>query len=208
MESRIVSSFDEVAENISTYSREVARNPALAGRIRQHAAWYAQRDGDVWLFGPSKFVGYRGMNAEEYLLRYRRRNGRETERALANWFQQVDLQSRLGRELRAAFDEFAARFGREANQRWRVSIVPSAQAKRKPPAEALERRISIDPAICGGRPCIRGTRMRVSDILSMLGEGVTQDEILQDYPYLAAGDISAALAWAAASVNHRILRAA
>ena len=57
----------------------------------------------------------------------------------------------------------------------------------------LRQHISIDPAICGGRPCIRGTRMRVRDVLSLLAAGATRDEILGDYPYLKDEDISAAL---------------
>ncbi|MEA2640972.1 MAG: hypothetical protein QOF51_2366 [Chloroflexota bacterium] len=54
-------------------------------------------------------------------------------------------------------------------------------------------RITIDPEVCGGRPCIRGLRIRVVDILDLLPAGATQDEILADYPYLGAGDIAAAL---------------
>jgi uncharacterized protein (DUF433 family) len=52
-------------------------------------------------------------------------------------------------------------------------------------------RISIDPEIVHGRPAVRGTRMRVADVLSLLAAGATEDEILADYPYLAAEDIKA-----------------
>jgi uncharacterized protein (DUF433 family) len=58
-------------------------------------------------------------------------------------------------------------------------------------------RIAFDPQICGGRPHIRGTRIRVSDIVSALAEGDTIDELLEEFPYLAAEDISAALRYAA-----------
>ena len=64
---------------------------------------------------------------------------------------------------------------------------------QQPAREALLLdRIAADPAICGGRPCVKGTRMRVSDILDMLASGTTDEEILQDYPYLDADDIAAA----------------
>jgi uncharacterized protein (DUF433 family) len=53
-------------------------------------------------------------------------------------------------------------------------------------------RISVDPAICGGRPCIRGTRMRVSDVLDLLAAGATRQEVLLDYPNLQDADITAA----------------
>ena len=69
-------------------------------------------------------------------------------------------------------------------------------------------RITIDPNVCVGKPCIRGMRIRVSDILSMLAAGASQDEILEDYPYLEADDIAAALDFAARQTDHPILRAA
>ena len=55
-------------------------------------------------------------------------------------------------------------------------------------------RIHIDASICGGRPHIRGTRVRVADILELLAEGVPHEEILADYPYLGEADLRAALA--------------
>jgi uncharacterized protein (DUF433 family) len=61
----------------------------------------------------------------------------------------------------------------------------------------LLRRISIDPAICFGKPCIRGTRIWVSLILENLAEGVSKEEILDAYPSLTADDIQAALVYAA-----------
>ncbi len=69
-------------------------------------------------------------------------------------------------------------------------------------------RIQSDPAICGGRPVIRGTRMRVSDILDLLAAGATQAEILADFDYLTAEDIAAALAYASAQIDHRVITAA
>jgi uncharacterized protein (DUF433 family) len=69
-------------------------------------------------------------------------------------------------------------------------------------------RISVDPAICGGRPCIRGTRMRVSDLIEMLASGASKADILADYDYLTDEDISAALAYAAQATNHRVITTA
>jgi uncharacterized protein (DUF433 family) len=68
-------------------------------------------------------------------------------------------------------------------------------------------RISIDPAVCGGRPCIRGTRMRVSDVVDLMAAGETRESILSDYPYLQDADISAALAYASAATSHRVIAA-
>ena len=68
-------------------------------------------------------------------------------------------------------------------------------------------RITINPAQCGGRPCIRGMRMRVKDLLDLLAAGVSPEEILQDYPYLEKEDIQAVLEFAAAQSDHVMLRA-
>ncbi len=69
-------------------------------------------------------------------------------------------------------------------------------------------RITVDPNICGGRPCIRGLRVRVKDVLEMLASGMTKEDILRDFPYLEADDISASLEYAAKQVDHPILQAA
>ena len=69
-------------------------------------------------------------------------------------------------------------------------------------------RIHIDASICGGRPHVRGTRVRVADILELLAEGVSKEEILSDYPYLSEPDLRAALAYGAAASAHRIILAA
>ena len=71
-----------------------------------------------------------------------------------------------------------------------------------------QERITTDPAVCGGRPCIRGMRIRVRDVLEMLADGASREEILADYPYLEDADISAALMYAAAQSDHRVIRVA
>ena len=58
-------------------------------------------------------------------------------------------------------------------------------------------RITVEPGKAGGRPCIRGMRMRVQDILEMLASGMTSAEILVEYPYLEPDDVRAALVYAA-----------
>ena len=70
-------------------------------------------------------------------------------------------------------------------------------------ARIIAERIAFDPEICGGRPRIAGTRVRVSDIIAALAEGTSTNEILEDYPYLSSDDISAALGYAAKAVDHR-----
>lgn len=71
-----------------------------------------------------------------------------------------------------------------------------------------QNRITIDPEVCGGRPCIRGLRIRVRDILDMLAGGATREEIVADYPYLEDEDITAALEFAARATDHAVIAAA
>jgi len=72
----------------------------------------------------------------------------------------------------------------------------------------LERlaRITVEEGKCGGRPCIRGFRIRVKDVLELLGSGASFDEILRDYPFLEREDIFAAIDYAALQTDHVVLR--
>jgi uncharacterized protein (DUF433 family) len=72
----------------------------------------------------------------------------------------------------------------------------------------LTERVTVDPEVCGGRPCIRGMRVRVKDILDMMAGGSTRAEIVTDFPYLQDEDITAALEFAARATDHPILTAA
>lgn len=69
----------------------------------------------------------------------------------------------------------------------------------------LLERISIDPNICFGKPCIRGTRIWVSLILDFLADGMSIPEILKEYPHLKAEDINAAMAYAADLARERFV---
>lgn len=72
----------------------------------------------------------------------------------------------------------------------------------------LERldRITVEEGQCGGRPCIRGQRIRVTDVLQLLGAGASFEEILADYPSLEREDILAAIDYAAHQTDHVVLR--
>jgi uncharacterized protein (DUF433 family) len=68
-------------------------------------------------------------------------------------------------------------------------------------------RITVDPQMCGGRPCIRGMRIRVSDVLDLLASGLSRAELLDEMPDLEDGDIDAALKFASGRLDHPILAA-
>lgn len=69
----------------------------------------------------------------------------------------------------------------------------------------LLERISIDPAICGGKPCIKGTRIWVSLILDFLAEGMSEAELLVEYPQLTHEDVLAAIAYGAEAARERFV---
>lgn len=71
----------------------------------------------------------------------------------------------------------------------------------------LVERITADPAQCGGRPCIRGMRIQVIDVLDLLAAGLTQQQVLKELPDLEGEDISACLRFASSRLNHPILAA-
>jgi uncharacterized protein (DUF433 family) len=66
-------------------------------------------------------------------------------------------------------------------------------------------RISIDPAVCGGKPCIRGTRVWVSLVLDMLAAGMSVAELIAEYPQLAHDDVLAAIAYGAEVSRERVI---
>jgi uncharacterized protein (DUF433 family) len=68
-------------------------------------------------------------------------------------------------------------------------------------------RITSNPAQCAGRPCIRGMRIRVIDILDLLAAGCSTEQILADYPDLERDDIAAALQYARRRLDHPVLAA-
>ncbi len=69
----------------------------------------------------------------------------------------------------------------------------------------LIERITINPKQCGGRPCIRGMRIRVSDVLDLFAAGLSAEQILEEMPDLEAEDIKAALIYASRKLDHPVL---
>ena len=88
-------------------------------------------------------------------------------------------------------------------------MAPRANIWRFNPTNArssnVSRCVTIEADKCGGRPCIRGMRIRVTDILESVPGGATQDDILRNFPYLEPDDIKAALAYAARQTGHALL---
>ncbi|MBI2172132.1 MAG: DUF433 domain-containing protein [Chloroflexi bacterium] len=68
-------------------------------------------------------------------------------------------------------------------------------------------RITVDPEQCGGKPCIRGMRIRVSDVLDLLANGLTPQEVMEELPVLEMEDILACLRFASSQVDHPVVAA-
>ncbi len=68
-------------------------------------------------------------------------------------------------------------------------------------------RITMDPKQCGGRPCVRGMRIRVSDVLDLLANGLTREQVIAELPDLVDEDIAACLRFASSRLQHPVLAA-
>ncbi len=71
----------------------------------------------------------------------------------------------------------------------------------------LAERITVDPEQCGGRPCIRGMRIRVIDVLDLLAGGLTHEEVISELPDLEPEDIRACLRFASQRIDHPVVAA-
>jgi len=69
----------------------------------------------------------------------------------------------------------------------------------------IAERIQSTPGKCGGRPCVRDLRIRVTDVLELLASSMTREEILMEYPSLQDEDITACLRFASGRIDHRII---
>src|ERR1700722_16429869 len=92
--------------------------------------------------------------------------------------------------------------GRAADFR-RTEAAPAPRYTETMPA--LTSRNTVNPEQCGGRPCIRGMRVRVTDVLDLFGAGLNGPEILEELPYLEQEDLQACLQYAAREINHPVL---
>lgn len=70
---------------------------------------------------------------------------------------------------------------------------------------SIDERITVDPNQCGGRPCVRGKRVRVTDVLDLLASGLNVGEIIAEFPYLEAADVEACLRFASRRMDHPVI---
>lgn len=220
-----VSKSAEAAENIRRFRQEVMLHAGLQKLLSRSPAWYAVRTEGTFALAPSKFVGYRDNTAAQYLANNGQdgvHDGRETERLLERWFEDVPPGSALDRSLHAALVSLLQPYGKSPNARARFRILKETPERLASLPHASDNGtmakqdmagkrpdwIVFDPDICAGKPTLRGTRIRVSDIMQLLAGGDTVLQILEDYPSLRQEHVDAALRYAAEAVDHRVIRAA
>jgi uncharacterized protein (DUF433 family) len=216
MKSRLVVDGLEACSNIRHFETELSKSSNLAGIMSYGRAWYACRTGRGWSLGPSKFVGYAANDAKIYLSTHRQRDGRLTERILSQWFDEVPPGSPIYQELHSCLRTLFAKHDKSPNKLFRFYVFKSdlsasdliGRKAKSAPKQELSSRITINSDICFGRPCIRGMRIRVSDVLDLLAAGNDKSQILADYPYLESQDLDAVLEYASRAVRHRIIEAA
>ncbi len=218
MSDRLIDSRAQAIENIRRYQTELGESSELVRRMRNVRRWCAIEERGRWLFAPSKFIGYAANTAKAHLERCKHRDSRDTEKTLKRWFETAPQD--LGVELRGALSAFLEKHERPGpNRKANIHVLKEASASVAILGEAsanvadaaspkVLERIAVDAAVCGGRPHIRGTRVRVCDILELLAAGAPQSDILADYPYLSEADLRAALAYGAAASERGVAPAA
>jgi hypothetical protein len=119
----VVSDLQSALLNIARFGKELQKSAALRKRLAYMRYWYAYQDNEgQWQFGPSKFIGYDGMNADRYIGTAEDRDGRRTEAQLQQWFTAVDPRSELGSELGSALYRFLAMYGKVPSTKMRISV--------------------------------------------------------------------------------------
>jgi hypothetical protein len=120
--STLVSTSKQALRNIARFGKELDGSADLQSRLAYARAWYAHLDDNgEWHFGPSKFCGYQGMTAEEYV-NDDPRDGRRTERQLAQWFTEVPEDDALYEELTEALTSLLAEYGKAPSAKMRINV--------------------------------------------------------------------------------------
>lgn len=131
---KIVTSPDQVCENILKFENELRRSSDMQARLSYARSWYAcQDESGVWNFAPAKFAGYQDMDAARYLdeAESEARDGRRTESQLRMFSKSADLASPLQAELTSALFAFLAKYGKTPSMKVRINVIP---ARRRLPA--------------------------------------------------------------------------
>ena len=127
---KLVQSAEEAISNIESFRKELHRSPDLQARAAYSRAWYAyERDDGTVIFGPSKFIGYSGMTAKEYVGENHDRDGRKTEVCLQDWFEEVS-DDNLREKLEEQLADFLAQYGKSPSRASRINVLRAASTQK------------------------------------------------------------------------------
>src|SRR5450631_857121 len=96
-------------------------------------------------------------------------------------------------------------FNEQSLEGWNMVLRRAMSGERNSAMNTLLNRIAIDPQVCSGKPCVRGTRIWVSLIPDFLADGMREEELLAEYPQLVHEDVLAAIAYGAEAARERII---
>jgi uncharacterized protein (DUF433 family) len=210
----IIVTLPEAKDNIVRFADELRQAPGLQNRLGTFKVWYVIMRGKTQVFAPSKFIGRRNNTAAAHLSESGgsgKRHGNDGKAVLDQWFVDVSTTSAQHRSLLSALSGIYAAYGKvpNASTHFRIPAEDADDPLRPLNHAALPGDwIVHDPGICSGKPTLKGTRIRVADVLQMLAGGDSAETILQDYPSLQRAHIDAALGYAATAIDHRVIRAA
>jgi hypothetical protein len=134
---KLVQSAKDAVHNIEAFQSELKQSKELQSRVAYSRAWYAIKKGSGWIFAPSKFIGYEGMTAGEYMGPNEDRDGRKTEVQLQDWFEQPSDPD-LKQELQEALADFLARYGKTPSRKTRINVLREGTC---PAGESDEQRL-------------------------------------------------------------------
>lgn len=116
----LVTNAEQALNNIRNFEMFLGESEEIQERLGYARAWYALRDGEGWLFGNSKIIGYRGLTPQKYLRGGF--DGRQTEAILSKWFTEVPPSHPLHTELFEALSSFLSKFGKKPSALARISV--------------------------------------------------------------------------------------
>lgn len=157
---QLVSTRDEAIQNIHRFNGALPRRLSLLQNVIRYAqSWYVVEDADGYHFGPSKYIGYKGMEPHIYAKEYdTTMDGRLTDRQLKQWATPVDIGTEDYEAIRRQLADFCQKYGLTLNQRARISMLSQsselhAEIKEADRVKALK--ILIDDLSEDGKRALR-----------------------------------------------------
>ena len=133
----IISLKEDVAINIQKFNKELKNfaktqdlsEKILIDNIPNVRAWYVYIKNGKYYFGPSKYIGYQNIDAKSYCKQRKELDGRMTEKALSNWYEEISIKHPDFEELSSELSKFCSKYGKKPNSLFRINIPIIEQEK-------------------------------------------------------------------------------